>query len=63
MITHLNYNVIIMVKITHKDLASLLKISESYSRQLLFRKHIKLSNKYLPDIINLIIKRAANKDA
>lgn len=56
MITAMRDNVI-MLKIKHKELASLLGVSEQYSRLLLYRHKLHLSNKNLNEIINLVIKR------
>ena len=51
-----------MVKIKHKELADLLGTTEKYSRTLLNRKKIRLDNKYLPDIIDLIVARRRKKE-
>ena len=46
-----------MVRITHREFAAILGISEGYSQQLFHRKGLKMTNRYLQEIIDLIIKR------
>ena len=46
-----------MLRIKHKELASILGVKVESCRQLLYRKHLSLTNKYLDDIIDLIVKR------
>lgn len=48
-----------MLRIKHKDLAEILGISEGYSATLLHRKGLKLTNRYLKEIAELIIQRKA----
>jgi len=45
-----------MLKIKHKELAILLGVSKAYSRTLLNRKGLRLSNKYLNEIMALVVK-------
>jgi len=51
----------IMIKIKHKELASILGVSTGYSKQLLHRKKIRLSNEFLNEIINLIMEKRNEK--
>ena len=45
-----------MIKIKHKELAMLLGTTTGYSRKLLCIKKLKINNKYLNEIIDLIVK-------
>lgn len=46
-----------MLKIKHKELANILGVSEQYSRLLLHREGLQLSNKFINEIINLVVSR------
>jgi len=46
-----------MIKIKHKELAYLLGTTERYSRTLLYRKGMRMENKYLVEIIDLIVEK------
>jgi hypothetical protein len=46
-----------MLKIKHKELARLMGTTPGYTQILLFRKKLKLNNKYLDAIIDLIVER------
>jgi hypothetical protein len=46
-----------MLKIRHKELARLLGVSEKYSRTLLYRRKLRLTNNHLDDIIDIITQR------
>lgn len=45
-----------MIKIKHKELAMLLGTTAGYSRKLLCLKKLKISNKYLVEVIDLIME-------
>ena len=53
---------VIMIKIKHKELAVLLDTTEGYSKTLLNRKKLRLNNKYLFEIIDLIVDRRRKKE-
>jgi hypothetical protein len=53
---------VIMIKIKHKELAVLLDTTEGYSKTLLNRKKLRLNNKYLFEIIDLIVARRRKKE-
>lgn len=44
----------VVLKIRHKELAVLLGVSEGYSRVLLRRRGLKLSNEYLYEIMDMV---------
>ena len=46
-----------MLRIKHKELAEILGVSVGYSQVLLHRKGLKLTNRYLMEIVSLIIQR------
>jgi hypothetical protein len=46
-----------MIKIKHKELALLLGISEEYSRRVLSRNKLRIENRYLVEIIDLIVEK------
>ncbi len=46
-----------MLRIKHKELAEILGVSVGYSQVLLHRKGLKLTNRYLVEIIDLISQR------
>ena len=52
--------VFIMVRITHKELAAIMGISEGYSQQLFHRRGLKMTNRYLKEIVGLICERIEN---
>jgi hypothetical protein len=49
-----------MVRITHKEIAKILGVSEGYSQQLFHRKGLRMSNQYLSEIIEIICERRGN---
>jgi len=53
---------VIMIKIKHKELAVLLDTTEGYSKTLLNRKKLRLNNKHLFEIIDLIVARRRKKE-
>lgn len=46
-----------MIRIKHKELAALLGVSVPNSRIILHRAGLKISNKYLNEIIGLVLER------